>query len=193
MFEYIKGEIKEISPAHLIIENNQIGYFINISVNTYSQLSGQDNALVYIYEVIREDAHHLFGFFEKKEREIFLHLISVSGVGANTARVMLSSLAPTEIQNAISTGNVNILKSIKGIGAKTAERIIVDLKDKVGKISDGEQIIARIDNTIKDEALSALVMLGFPKVKVDKIINEILKQNKVLSVEELIKEALKRI
>ena len=193
MFEYIKGEIKEISPAHLIIENNQIGYFINISVNTYSQLSGQDNALVYIYEVIREDAHHLFGFFEKKEREIFLHLISVSGVGANTARVMLSSLAPAEIQNAISTGNVNVLKSIKGIGAKTAERIIVDLKDKVGKILDGEQIIARIDNTIKDEALSALVMLGFPKAKVDKIINEILKQNKILSVEELIKEALKRI
>lgn len=193
MFEYIKGEIKEISPAHLIIENNQIGYFINISVNTYSQLSGQDNALVYIYEVIREDAHHLFGFFEKKEREIFLHLISVSGVGANTARVMLSSLAPAEIQNAISTGNVNVLKSIKGIGAKTAERIIVDLKDKVGKIPDGEQIIARIDNTIKDEALSALVMLGFPKAKVDKIINEILKQNKALSVEELIKEALKRI
>lgn len=193
MFEYIKGEIREISPAHLIIENNQIGYFINISVNTYSQLSGQDNALVYIYEVIREDAHHLFGFFEKKEREIFLHLISVSGVGANTARVMLSSLAPTEIQNAISTGNVNVLKSIKGIGAKTAERIIVDLKDKIGKILDGEQIIARIDNTIKDEALSALVMLGFPKVKVDKIINEILKQNKMLSVEELIKEALKRI
>ncbi len=193
MFEYIKGEIKEISPAHLIIENNQIGYFINISVNTYSQLSGQDNALIYIYEVIREDAHHLFGFFEKKEREIFLHLISVSGVGANTARVMLSSLAPAEIQNAISTGNVNVLKSIKGIGAKTAERIIVDLKDKVGKILDGEQIIARIDNTIKDEALSALVMLGFPKAKVDKIINEILKQNKILSVEELIKEALKRI
>ena len=106
---------------------------------------------------------------------------------------MLSSLAPAEIQNAISTGNVNVLKSIKGIGAKTAERIIVDLKDKVGKILDGEQIIARIDNTIKDEALSALVMLGFPKAKVDKIINEILKQNKILSVEELIKEALKRI
>ncbi len=193
MFEYIKGEIKEISPAHIIIENNQIGYFVNISVNTFSQLSGQDNAVIYIYEVIREDTHQLYGFFEKKEREIFLHLISVSGVGANTARVMLSSLTPAEIQNAISTGTVNVLKSIKGIGAKTAERIIVDLKDKVGKILDGEQIIAPVNNTIKDEALSALVMLGFPKTKVDKIINEILKQNAMRSVEELIKEALKRI
>jgi len=193
MYEYIKGEIKEISPAHIIIENDGIGYFVNISLNTFSELSGKNNAHLFIYEVIREDAHQLFGFFDKKEREIFLQLISVSGVGANTSRVMLSSLSPHEIKNAIIGSDVNLLKSIKGIGAKTAERIIVDLKDRVGKLADGDQIIAPLNNTIRDEALSALVMLGFPKAKVDKIINEILKQKNDLTVEGLIKEALKRI
>lgn len=193
MYEYIKGEIKEISPAHIIIETQGVGYFINISVNTFSKLSGKENGLIFIYEVIREDAHLLFGFFDKKERDIFLHLISVSGVGANTARVMLSSLTPEEIQSAIIQNDIVLLKSIKGIGAKTAERIIVDLRDKVGKLIDGDQIIINLDNTIKEEALSALVMLGFPKAKVDKIINEILKENKGLTVEGLIKEALRRI
>lgn len=193
MYEYIKGEIKEISPAHIIIETHGIGYFINISVNTFSKLSGKENGLIFIYEVIREDAHLLFGFYDKKERDIFLHLISVSGVGANTARVMLSSLSPEEIQSAIIHNDIILLKSIKGIGAKTAERIIVDLRDKVGKLIEGDQIIINLDNTIKEEALSALVMLGFPKAKVDKIINEILKENKGLTVEGLIKEALKRI
>ena len=193
MYDYIKGEIKEISPTHVIIDNNGIGYFINISVNTFSKLSGKENGLIFIYEVIREDTHQLFGFFDKKERDIFLHLISVSGVGANTARVMLSSLTPEEIQSAIIHSDINLLKSIKGIGTKSAERIIVDLRDKVGKLKDGDQIVASLDNTIKEEALSALVMLGFPKAKVDKIINEILKENKGLSVENLIKESLKRI
>jgi len=193
MYDYIKGEIKEISPTHVIIENNGIGYFINISVNTFSRLSGKEKGIIFIYEVIREDAHQLFGFFDKTERGIFLQLISVSGVGANTARVMLSSLTPDEIQRAIIHSDINLLKSIKGIGAKTAERIIVDLRDKVGKLKDSDQIIASLDNTIKEEALSALVMLGFPKAKVDKIINEILKENKGLSVENLIKESLKRI
>lgn len=193
MYEYIKGEIKEISPAHVIIDNGGIGYFISISVNTFSQLSGKEEAQIFIHEVIREDTHQLFGFFDTKERNIFLHLISVSGVGANTARVMLSSLDHSEIQHAILIGDVNLLKSIKGIGAKTAERIIVDLKDKIGKLTDEDQIIVPMDNTIKDEALSALVMLGFPKAKVDKIINEILKQKQASSVEELIKQALKRI
>jgi Holliday junction DNA helicase RuvA len=193
MYDYIKGEIKEISPTHVIIDNNGIGYFINISVNTFSKLSGKENGLIFIYEVIREDSHQLFGFFDKKERDIFLHLISVSGVGANTARVMLSSLTPEEIQSAIIHSDINLLKSIKGIGTKSAERIIVDLRDKVGKLKDGDQIVVSLDNTIKEEALSALVMLGFPKAKVDKIINEILKENKGLSVENLIKESLKRI
>ena len=193
MYDFIKGEIRELSPTYVVFENNGIGYFINISVNTYSMLSEKQDALLYIYEVIREDAHQLFGFFDKTEREIFLFLISVSGVGANTARVMLSSLSPNEIKSAIIHSDIDLLKSIKGIGAKTAERIIVDLRDKVGKLSESDQITMKIDNTITEEALSALVMLGFPKNKVDKIINIILKDNKELRVEDLIKEALKRL
>ena len=193
MYDFIKGEIRELSPAYVVFENNGIGYFINISVNTYTKLSEKQDALLYIYEVIREDTHQLFGFFDKTEREIFLFLISVSGVGANTARVMLSSLTPNEIKSAIIHSDIDLLKSIKGIGAKTAERIIVDLRDKVGKLSESDQITMKIDNTITEEALSALVMLGFPKNKVDKIINIILKDNKELRVEDLIKEALKRL
>lgn len=193
MYDFIKGEIRELSPAHVVLENNGIGFFINISINTYSHLTEKQNILLYIYEVIREDTHQLFGFVNKTEREIFLFLISVSGVGANTARVMLSSLSSGEIKSAIINSDVNTLKSIKGIGAKTAERIIVDLRDKVGKLTDSDQIIMHVDNTIKEEALSALVMLGFPKNKVDKIITIILKENNELRVEDLIKEALKRL
>lgn len=193
MYDYIKGEIKEISPTHIIIDNTGIGYFINISVNTYSKLSGKEKGLIFIHEVIREDTHQLFGFFDKKERELFLLLISVSGVGANIARVMLSSLSPEEIQRAILQNDIVLLKSIKGIGTKSAERIIIDLRDKIGKLPEGDEIIVPLDNTIKEEALSALVMLGFPKVKVEKIINDILKDDKGLTVESLIKSALKRI
>ncbi|MCB2197058.1 MAG: Holliday junction branch migration protein RuvA [Bacteroidetes bacterium] len=193
MLDYIKGTIVDISPTHVVLDNNGIGYFVNISINTYSNLSGKESSLLYIHEVIREDAHQLYGFSDKDERSIFLHLISVNGVGANTARVMLSSLSPSEIVSAISHNDINLLKSIKGIGAKTAERIIVDLRDKVAKIAEGDQIVAPMDNTIKDEALSALVMLGFPKSKVEKVLNSILKQKSDYSVEGLIKEALKRI
>lgn len=193
MLDYLKGTIVDISPTHVVLDNNGIGYFVNISINTYSNLSGKEQVLLYIHEVIREDTHQLYGFSNQEERGIFLHLISVNGVGANTARVMLSSLAHAEIVDAIAHNDVNLLKSIKGIGAKTAERIIVDLRDKVAKIADGEQIVTLVDNTIKDEALSALVMLGFPKSKVEKVIHNILKQKSDYSVEELIKEALKRI
>lgn len=193
MLDYIKGTIVDISPTHVVLDNNGIGYFVNISINTYSNLSGKESSLLYIHEVIREDAHQLYGFSDKDERSIFLHLISVNGVGANTARVMLSSLSPSEIVSAISHNDINLLRSIKGIGAKTAERIIVDLRDKVAKIAEGDQIVAPMDNTIKDEALSALVMLGFPKSKVEKVLNSILKQKSDYSVEGLIKEALKRI
>ena len=140
MYDFLKGEIRELSPTHVVLENNGIGFFVNISVNTYSKLSEKQDSLLYIYEVIREDTHQLFGFFDKTEREIFLFLISVSGVGANTARVMLSSLSPNEIKNAIIQSDIDLLKSIKGIGAKTAERIIVDLRDKVGKLSDSDKI-----------------------------------------------------
>lgn len=193
MYEYLKGEIIELNPTYLVLENSGIGYFINISVNTYSKLAEQKTCLVYIHQVIREDAHVFFGFADKKEREIFLQLISVSGIGANTARMMLSSLSPEEVRSAILQNNIALLKSIKGIGLKTAERIIVDLRDKVGKITDESEIVVTINNTIKDEALSALVMLGFPKAKIDKLLSDILKDNKNMTVEELVKESLKRI
>ncbi len=193
MYEYLKGEIIELNPTYLVLENSGIGYFIHISVNTYSKLAEQKTCLVYIHQAIREDAHVFFGFADKKEREIFLQLISVSGIGANTARMMLSSLSPEEVKSAILQNNIALLKSIKGIGLKTAERIIVDLRDKVGKITDESEIVVTINNTIKDEALSALVMLGFPKAKIEKLLSDILKDHKSLSVEELVKESLKRI
>lgn len=193
MYEYLKGEIIELNPTYLVLENSGIGYFIHISVNTYSKLAEQKTCLVYIHQAIREDAHVFFGFADKKEREIFLQLISVSGIGANTARMMLSSLSPEEVKSAILQNNISLLKSIKGIGLKTAERIIVDLRDKVGKITDESEIVVTINNTIKDEALSALVMLGFPKAKIEKLLSDILKDHKSLSVEELVKESLKRI
>jgi len=193
MYEYLQGEIKELNPTYLVLDNSGIGYFIHISVNTYTHLSDKKNCLVYIHQVIREDAHLLFGFSDKKEREIFLQLISVSGIGANTARMMLSSLSPEEVKSAILQNNIALLKSIKGIGLKTAERIIVDLRDKVGKITDESEIVVSLNNTIKDEALSALVMLGFPKAKIDKLLSDILKDHRDFTVEELVKESLKRI
>lgn len=193
MLDFIKGEVREISPTFVVLENNGLGYYINISLNTYAKISELPNCLLYVYEAIREDAHLLFGFSDKEERQMFLHLISVSGIGANTARVMLSSLTPAEIKNAILNNNVALIKSIKGIGAKTAERLIVDLRDKVGKLSEADKIIEPVNNTIKEESLSALVMLGFPKAKVEKVINSILKENSNLRVEDLIKESLKRI
>ena len=193
MFEYIQGEVKELNPAYLVLDNSGVGYFIHISVNTYTKFSGSKNCLVYIHQVIREDAHILFGFSDKIERDIFRHLISVSGIGANTARMMLSSLSPDEIRSAILQGNVILLKSIKGVGSKTAERVIIDLRDKVGKISEVLEIVDHLNNTIKEEALSALVMLGFPKSKIEKLINDILKEHRDFTVEQLVKESLKRI
>jgi len=193
MYEYLQGEIKELNPTYLVLEISGIGYFIHISVNTYAKLNEKKNCLVYIHQVIREDAHLLFGFADKIEREMFLQLISVSGIGANTARMMLSSLSPEEIRSAILHSNIVLLKSIKGVGAKTAERIIVDLRDKVGKITDDSEILIPLNNTIKDEALSALVMLGFPKAKIDKLLVDILKEHREFTVEELVKESLKRI
>jgi len=193
MYEYIKGIIKELTPTFIVIENNGIGYFIHISLNSYAQFNEKNEACVFIQEIIREDAHLLFGFFDKKERDIFNHLISVSGVGANTARVMLSSLSPDEIQRAIMQNNVALLKSIKGIGAKTAERIIIDLRDKIAKIAEPGEIISVLGNTLQQEALSALVMLGFPKARVEKVIQDIIKNEPSVTVEGLVKESLKRM
>ncbi len=191
MFEYIQGKIAELTPASVVVDNQGIGYFINISLNTYSALSGKEQAVVFIHQVIREDANILFGFFDKSEREIFRQLISVSGVGANTARMMLSSLSSAEIKNAILSADTKVLNGIKGIGAKTAQRIIVDLKDKIGKSDVSDNFLLTQNNTKREEALSALVMLGFAKNPAEKILDKLLKENSDFEVEELVKQALK--
>jgi len=193
MIDYIKGEIARITPTYLIMETGGIGYLINISLTTFSRLETMKEFKVLIHEVIREDSHQLFGFAEEEERDIFRFLISVSGVGANTARMMLSSLSPGEIEKAILGSDVNLLKSVKGIGLKTAQRIIVDLKDKLGKHTGTGEIFAFADNTIRDEALSALVMLGFAKSTVVKVLDKIARDEKNLTVEDMIKRALKNL
>ena len=193
MIDYIKGTITLITPTYLIIETGGIGYMAHISLTTFSQLEKEHEYKILIHEVIREDTHQLFGFADHEEREIFRLLISVNGVGANTARMMLSSLSPTETERAISLSEVNILKGIKGIGLKTAQRIIVDLKDKIGRHAGGDEIFAFTDNTIREEALSALVMLGFAKSAVTKVLDKIIREQKDLTVEDLIKTALKNL
>ena len=193
MIDYIKGTITQITPAFITIETGGIGYFVNISLTTFSRLEGKNDYKILIHEVIREDNHLLFGFADNDEREIFRLLISVTGVGANTARMMLSSLNPAEIEKAIIGSDVNILKSVKGIGLKTAQRIIVDLKDKLGKQTGTGEIFAFADNTKREEALSALVMLGFAKSAVSKVIDKIVRDEKNLTVEDMIKRALKNL
>lgn len=191
MIDYIKGKIVELSPAHVVVEVSDIGYHVNISLATYSELNGKDNAKIYVYEVIREDSHTLFGFFGRQERQLFLLLISVSGVGANTARVILSSIAIDDLQSAIQTGNAAILKSVKGIGSKTAERIIVDLKDKVSKIEISTVDKPVVDNVLADEAVAALVMLGFSQMPAQKAVRKVIEINPQLTIEQVIKQSLK--
>lgn len=193
MIEYIKGKITELTPANITIETAGIGYFISISLNTYAKLGNKSECTILIHEVIREDAHQLFGFADEEERTIFRHLVSVSGIGANTARMMLSSLSPAEIEKAIIGSDVNLLKGIKGIGLKTAQRIIVDLRDKVGRQASAAEIFVTEDNTKRYEALSALVMLGFTKGAVVKVLDRLIKEDRNQSVEELIKKALKNL
>lgn len=193
MYEFLKGKIKEVTPAYVIIENTGIGYFINISLNTYSQISEKDDISIYLEEIIREDAFSLYGFSTTSEREIFRHLLSVSGVGANTARVILSSMSPQEIKNAILNEQVNSLKKVKGIGAKSAQRIIVDLKDKLSKTETEEEFVTPANNTIKEEALSALVTLGFTKSKVEKVLDELIQKEGDIQVEQIIKKALSQL
>ncbi len=193
MIDYIKGSIIRITPTFLTIETNGIGYYVNISVATFSKLEGKIEVKVFIHEVIREDAHLLFGFADDEERDIFRLLISVSGVGANTARMMLSSIAPDEVEKAIIGSDVNTLKSVKGIGLKTAQRIIVDLKDKMGKQAGSGEIFVPADNTKREEALSALVMLGFARSAVSKVLDKIVREEKNLTIEDIIKRALKNL
>ena len=193
MFEYIKGDISDLTPTAAIVDNQGMGYYVNITLNTYSQLSGHKSAQLYLHQVIRDDAHLLFGFKELEEREMFRLLISVSGVGANTARVMLSSLTSEELKHAIFSNNSKTLQDVKGIGAKTAQRIIIELKDKIGKENEMGEIVFAQDNTIREEALSALVMLGFAKNTIGKVLDKIIKSNMPANVEDLIKLALKQL
>ena len=210
MIEYIKGELVELTPALATIETAGIGYGLNISLNTFSAIQrlrvgdetsgmGKKEVKLYVYEAIREDAHVLYGFINKKEREMFLLLITVNGVGANTARMMLSGMSVPELCNAISTGNARLIQSIKGIGKMTAQRIIVDLRDKIvalgiaDEIPTGGQIQAPVNNQVKDEAVSALTMLGFAPAPSQKVVLQILQEQPDAPVEQVVKLALKQI
>lgn len=198
MIEYIKGELTEITPAMAVVECNGLGYGINVSLNTYSAIQGKKEVKLYIYEAIREDAYVLYGFASKQERELFLLLISVSGIGGNTARMILSALTPSELCNVISSGNDKLLKTVKGIGLKTAQRIIVDLKDKIATTDMGASAtissVAITANTeIYEEAVAALTMLGFAQAPSQKVVSAILKEEPEAAVEKVIKLALKRL
>ena len=198
MIEYIKGELTEITPAMAVIECNGLGYGINVSLNTYSAIQGKKEVKLYIYESIREDAYILYGFATKQERELFLLLISVSGIGGNTARMILSALTPSELCNVISSGNDKLLKTVKGIGLKTAQRIIVDLKDKIsttdiGTSTTSPPISITANNEIYEEAIAALTMLGFAQAPSQKVVAAILKEEPDAAVEKVIKLALKRL
>ncbi len=199
MIEYIRGELTELTPALATVEAAGVGYGLNISLNTFSAIQGKKEVRLYVYEAIREDAHLLYGFYNKKEREMFQLLITVSGVGANTARMMLSSMSVAELCNAISTGNAKLIQAIKGIGKMTAQRIIVDLRDKIvalgvtDEIPAGGQIMSPVNNEVKDEAVSALTMLGFSPAPTQKVVVDILQKQPDLPVEQVVKLALKQI
>ncbi len=194
MYEYIKGKITDLNPSFAVLENQGVGYFMNISVNTFTELKNGQEALFWIHHVVREDAEQLFGFTTKKERELFRLLITVNGVGANTARMMLSTMSPDQLTSAIQHDDVNTLQSIKGIGAKTAQRIIIDLRDKISeKINDDVNILNPRGNTIQNEAFEALAMLGFGKKQIENALRKVVAKNPDISVEELVKFALKQL
>ena len=193
MITHLEGRLVEKNPTDVIIDCNGVGYFINISLHTFSQIPDRENLKLYTYLQVREDAHSLYGFSSKTERDIFKLLISVSGIGANTARTMLSSLTPEQVKDGIASGDVALIQSVKGIGAKTAQRVIIDLKDKVLKVYGIEELSLIPNNTNKDEALSALDVLGFNKKQSEKVIDRILKDQPDAEVEQIIKEALKNL
>ncbi|MGY8909062.1 MAG: Holliday junction branch migration protein RuvA [Flavobacteriales bacterium] len=193
MITQVRGRLVEKSPTEVVVDCNGVGYLLHISLNTFSSLSADENVVLYTHLSIREDAHTLFGFISKTEREVFKLLISVSGVGPSIARTMCSSMTSEEIQNAIASENVAVIQSVKGIGAKTAQRVIVDLKDKILKTFDIDAISFAKNNTNKDEALSALDVLGFNRKQSEKTVNAVLKENPEATVEKIIKLALKNL
>ncbi|MBJ2195918.1 MAG: Holliday junction branch migration protein RuvA [Muribaculaceae bacterium] len=190
MIEYISGKIAELTPTYAVIDNHGIGYELNISLTTYSELENKSEIKLLAHEVIREDAHIIFGFATKNERELFRLLIGVSGVGANTARMILSSITPPELEQVITSGDDKRLKGVKGVGVKTAQRIIVDLKDKIKPSGDTLFIEQTLSSDAFDEALAALLMLGFPKPQSQKVLTRLFKEEPALRVEQAIKKAL---
>lgn len=193
MIAHIQGRLVEKTPTDVVIECNGVGYHINISLHTFSLIPEGENLKLFTFLQVKEDAHTLYGFVEKQERELFKLLLSVSGVGANTARTMLSSLQPNQIIQAIASNDVATIQGVKGIGAKTAQRVILDLKDKVLKIYDLEDVSLETNNTNKEEALSALEVLGFNRKAAEKVVDKIVKDAPNATVEQLIKQALKNL
>ena len=200
MIEYVKGELTELTPAYAVVEAAGVGYGLNITLNTYTAVQGKKDVRLYAFEAIREDAYTLYGFATKEEREIFLMLITVSGVGANTARMILSEMTPAELCNVISSGNEKMLKTVKGIGLRTAQRIIVDLRDKIAALGMGDglaieagQAAEPVNKEVRDEAVGALTMLGFAPAPSAKVVIAILKEQPTLPVEQVVKLALKQI
>jgi Holliday junction DNA helicase RuvA len=194
MFEYIDGKLTFKCPAYIVVEAGGIGYHINISLNTYSLLEDKERCKIYTWTHIKEDAHTLYGFADEGERRLFLHLISVSGIGPNTGRMMLSSITPNEIQSAIVNGDLPLIQRIKGIGVKSAQRLVLELQDKLKKEGSGSLIAAPLNATVREESLSALVMLGFAKQPAEKAIDNAVKSGGTdLTVEQMIKIALKNL
>ena len=193
MITHVKGRLVEKAPTSVVIESNGIGYLINISLNTFSQIPDNENLKLYTHLQIKEDSHTLYGFFTIKEREIFRLLISVNGIGSNIARTMLSSISPDQIIDAISRENVSLIQSVKGIGSKTAQRVIIDLRDKILKVYDLDEGITSSNNTNKEEALSALEVLGINKRSSEALVDRIVVENPDISVESIIKETLKNL
>ena len=193
MITHLRGKLVEKNPTHVVIECAGVGYFVNISLNTFAKIGDSEIILLFTHLQVKEDSHTLFGFAEKSEREIFRLLLSVSGIGSSTARTMLSSLSPAQVRDAIASGDVPTIQGVKGIGAKTAQRVILDLKDKVLKVYDIDELSVHSNNTNKDEALSALEVLGFVRKQAEKVVDKIVGQDPGLSVEDIIKFALKNL
>lgn len=196
MYEYIKGTVAEVAPAYAVIDVGGVGYYLHISLETYSAIEHETETRLYVHYVVREDAQLLYGFSTKAERELFRLLISVSGVGGNTARMILSTYSPRELQGIITAGNAVLLKNVKGLGLKTAQKIIVELSGKLTALFDGDAgplPVAGNGDAVYDEATAALVMLGFPKAASDKVVRAILKEQPDISVEETVRMSLKRL